>query len=294
MFKEKLREKQQLVEKELHRILDIEEKPEIIYEAMRYSVFAGGKRLRPVLCLSSCELLGGDIKKALPVACAIELIHTYSLIHDDLPAMDNDDLRRGKPTNHKVYGEAIAILAGDGLLNLGYEVLVRHALEHPEDYERILKATNEIATASGCKGIIGGQVVDILSQNTELTYEELKFMHEHKTGALIEASVCAGAYIAGATEEEIHALREYARLIGFAFQIKDDILDVIGEEEKLGKKVGSDKEKGKFTFVNIFGLEKSQEMVVELTQNAIKILDRFGEKAEFLKELSNYLIERVN
>ncbi|GAB6117647.1 polyprenyl synthetase family protein [Thermoanaerobacter brockii subsp. lactiethylicus] len=294
MFKEKLREKQQLVEKELHRILDIEEKPEIIYEAMRYSVFAGGKRLRPVLCLSSCELLGGDIKKALPVACAIELIHTYSLIHDDLPAMDNDDLRRGKPTNHKVYGEAIAILAGDGLLNLGYEVLVRHALEHPEDYERILKATNEIATASGCKGIIGGQVVDILSQNTELTYEELKFIHEHKTAALIEASVCAGAYIAGATEEDIHALREYARLIGFAFQIKDDILDVIGEEEKLGKKVGSDKEKGKFTFVNIFELEKSQEMVVELTQNAVKILDRFGEKALFLKELSNYLIERVN
>ncbi|MGI1692211.1 polyprenyl synthetase family protein [Thermoanaerobacter uzonensis] len=294
MFKEKLREKQQLVEKELHRILDIEEKPEIIYEAMRYSVFAGGKRLRPVLCLASCELLGGDIKKALPVACAIELIHTYSLIHDDLPAMDNDDLRRGKLTNHKVYGEAIAILAGDGLLNLGYEVLVRHALEHPEDYERILKATNEIATASGCKGIIGGQVVDILSQNTELTYEELKFIHEHKTAALIEASVCAGAYIAGATEEDIHALREYARLIGFAFQIKDDILDVIGEEEKLGKKVGSDKEKGKFTFVNIFGLEKSHEMVVELTQNAIKILDRFGEKALFLKELSNYLIERVN
>ncbi|SHE64703.1 geranylgeranyl diphosphate synthase, type II [Thermoanaerobacter uzonensis DSM 18761] len=294
MFKEKLREKQQLVEKELHRILDIDEKPEIIYEAMRYSVFAGGKRLRPVLCLSSCELLGGDIKKALPVACAIELIHTYSLIHDDLPAMDNDDLRRGKLTNHKVYGEAIAILAGDGLLNLGYEVLVRHALEHPEDYERILKATNEIATASGCKGIIGGQVVDILSQNTELTYEELKFIHEHKTAALIEASVCAGAYIAGATEEDIHALREYARLIGFAFQIKDDILDVIGEEEKLGKKVGSDKEKGKFTFVNIFGLEKSHEMVVELTQNAIKILDRFGEKALFLKELSNYLIERVN
>lgn len=208
--------------------------------------------------------------------------------------MDNDNLRRGKPTNHKVYGEAIAILAGDGLLNLGYEVLVRHALEHPEDYERILKATNEIATASGCKGIIGGQVVDILSQNTELTYEELKFMHEHKTGALIEASVCAGAYIAGATEEEIHALRDYARLIGLAFQIKDDILDVIGEEEKLGKKVGSDKEKGKFTFVNIFGLEKSQKMVVELTQNAIKILDRFGGKAEFLKELSNYLIERVN
>lgn len=294
MFKEKLREKQQLVEKELHRILDIEEKPEIIYEAMRYSVFAGGKRLRPVLCLSSCELLGGDIKKALPVACAIELIHTYSLIHDDLPAMDNDDLRRGKPTNHKVYGEAIAILAGDGLLNLGYEVLVRHALEHPEDYERILKATNEIATASGCKGIIGGQVVDILSQNTELTYEELKFIHEHKTAALIEASVCAGAYIAGATEEDVHALREYARLIGFAFQIKDDILDVIGEEEKLGKKVGSDREKGKFTFVNIFELEKSQEMVVELTQNAVKILDRFGEKALFLKELSNYLIERVN
>lgn len=294
MFNERLREKQQLVEEELHRIFDIDEKPEIIYEAMRYSVFAGGKRLRPVLCLSACELLGEDINKALPVACAIELIHTYSLIHDDLPAMDNDDLRRGKPTNHKIYGEAIAILAGDGLLNLGYELLVRHALEHPEDYKRILKATDEIAKASGCKGIIGGQVVDILSQNTEITYEELKFMHEHKTGALIEASVCSGAYIAGATEEEIHALREYARLIGFAFQIKDDILDVIGDEGKLGKKIGSDKEKGKFTFVNIFGLKKSQEMVVELTQNAVKILDRFGEKAEFLKDLSNYLTERVN
>ncbi|AIS52383.1 farnesyl diphosphate synthase [Thermoanaerobacter kivui] len=294
MFEEQLRKKQQLVEEELHRILDIDEKPEIIYEAMRYSVFAGGKRLRPVLCLSSCELLGGDLNKALPVACAIELIHTYSLIHDDLPAMDNDDLRRGKPTNHKVYGEAIAILAGDGLLNLGYEVLVRYALENPQDYERILKATNEIARASGCKGIIGGQVVDILSQNTKISYEELKFMHEHKTGALIEASVCAGAYIAGATEEDIKVLREYANLIGFAFQIKDDILNVIGEEEKLGKKVGSDKEKGKSTFVNIFGLEKSQEMVRELTQNAIRILDRFGKKAQFLKELSNYLIERVN
>lgn len=294
MFKEQLKEKQQLIEKELHRILEVEENPQIIYEAMKYSVFAGGKRLRPVLCLSSCELFEGDIKKALPVACAIELIHTYSLIHDDLPAMDNDDLRRGKPTNHKVYGEAIAILAGDGLLNLAFEVLIRHALENPHDYQRILKATDEIARASGCKGMIGGQVVDILSQNTKLTYEELKFMHEHKTGALIEASVCAGAYIAGAIEEDIHALREYASLMGLAFQIKDDILDVIGEEEKLGKKVGSDREKGKVTFVNIFGLKKSQQMVVELTQKAIEILDRFGEKALFLKELSNYLIERVN
>jgi geranylgeranyl diphosphate synthase type II len=203
-------------------------------------------------------------------------------------------LRRGKPTNHKVFGEAIAILAGDGLLNLGYEVLIRHALENPEDYEKILKAANEIATASGCKGIIGGQVEDILSQNTELTYEELKYIHEHKTAALIEASVCAGAHMAGASEKEVELLREYAGLIGLAFQIKDDILDVIGDEKTLGKKVGSDREKGKFTFVNIFGVEKSQEMVEELTDEAIKILDTFGERAQFLKDLSNYLIERVN
>ncbi|MGB9779437.1 polyprenyl synthetase family protein [Caldanaerobacter sp.] len=294
MFKEKLKHFQQMIEEELHRILDVQEKPEIIYEAMRYSVFAGGKRLRPILCLSACELLGGGLKKALPVACSIELIHTYSLIHDDLPAMDNDDLRRGKPTNHKVFGEAIAILAGDGLLNLGYEVLIRHALENPEDYEKILKAANEIATASGCKGIIGGQVEDILSQNTELTYEDLKYIHEHKTAALIEASVCAGAHMAGASEKEVELLREYASLIGLAFQIKDDILDVTGNEETLGKKVGSDREKGKFTFVNIFGIEKSQEMVKELTEEAIKILDTFGERAQFLKDLSNYLIERVN
>lgn len=294
MFEEELKYKQIIVEEELKKLLDIHKKPEIIYDAMRYSVFAGGKRLRPILCISACELVGGDINIALPAACAIELIHTYSLIHDDLPAMDNDDLRRGKPTNHKVFGEAIAILAGDALLNLGFEVLAKYALNNDEHYKSILKATDEIAKASGSSGMIGGQVVDILSQNTKISFEELKFMHEHKTGALIEASICSGAYIGSAGNDEIELLRKYANLLGLAFQIRDDVLDVIGKEQELGKKVGSDVINSKSTFINILGLDKSKEMIHELTLNSIQILNRFGEKSRFLKNLSYYLIDRAN
>lgn len=294
MFEEELKYKQKIIEEELKKLLDIKDKPEIIYDAMRYSVFAGGKRLRPILCISACELVGGDINIALPIACALELIHTYSLIHDDLPAMDNDDLRRGKLTNHKVFGEAIAILAGDALLNLGFEVLIKYALENTEYYKDILKAANEIAKASGSNGMIGGQVVDILSQNTTISFEELKFMHERKTGALIEASICSGAYIGGASDDDIELLRKYASFLGLAFQIRDDILDVIGKEQDLGKNVGSDKINGKSTFINIIGLDKSKEMVQELTMNSIQILNHFGEKSRFLRDLSYYLIERVN
>lgn len=294
MFEEELRYRQGIIEEELKKILDVNNKPEIIYDAMRYSVFAGGKRLRPILCISACELVGGDINAALPIACAIELIHTYSLIHDDLPAMDNDDLRRGKLTNHKVFGEAIAILAGDALLNLGFEVLIRYALDNTKYYKSILKATNEIAKASGSKGMIGGQVIDILSQNTKISFDELKFMHERKTGALIEASICSGAYIGGACDDDIELLRKYANLLGLAFQIRDDILDVIGKEQELGKNVGSDKINGKSTFINIVGLDKSKEMVQELTFNSVQILNRFGDKSRFLRDLSYYLIERVN
>lgn len=291
MFDDILSEKIEYINNGLNRLLDIDEKPEILYDAMRYSVFAGGKRIRPVLCISSCELIGGNRDDALPVACAIEFIHTYSLIHDDLPAMDNDDLRRGKPTNHKVYGEALAILAGDALLNYGFEVLIHHAL-NSSNCENILKATEEIARAAGCHGMIGGQVVDLLSENKNITEEELKFMHDHKTGALIKASVAAGAIVGGADEETVKKLRNYAECLGFAFQIKDDILDVLGDESRLGKNVRSDIENGKSTFVSVFGLERSKAIVKELTESAIDILDGFGEKSEFLKNLTQYMADR--
>lgn len=291
MFDDILSEKIEYINNGLNRLLDIDEKPEILYDAMRYSVFAGGKRIRPLLCISSCELIGGNRDDALPVACAIEFIHTYSLIHDDLPAMDNDDLRRGKPTNHKVYGEALAILAGDALLNYGFEVLIHHAL-NSSNCENILKATEEIARAAGCHGMIGGQVVDLLSENKNITEEELKFMHDHKTGALIKASVAAGAIVGGADEETVKKLRNYAECLGFAFQIKDDILDVLGDESRLGKNVRSDIENGKSTFVSVFGLERSKAIVKELTESAIDILDGFGEKSEFLKNLTQYMADR--
>ncbi|WHE08042.1 polyprenyl synthetase family protein [Thermoanaerobacterium thermosaccharolyticum] len=291
MFDDILMEKIEYINNGLNKLLDIDDKPEILYDAMRYSVFAGGKRLRPVLCISSCELVGGDRDDALPVACAIEFIHTYSLIHDDLPAMDNDDLRRGKPTNHKVYGEALAILAGDALLNYGFEVLIHHALDST-NCQNILRATEEVAHAAGCHGMIGGQVVDLLSENKDITEEELKFMHDHKTGALIKASVVAGAIMGGADDETIKKLSDYAKYIGLAFQIKDDILDVLGDESKLGKNAKSDLENGKSTFVSVFGLQRSISLVKELTASAIRILDDFGEKSEFLKSLTKYMADR--
>ena len=294
MFEEQYKQKQEIVEKYLKEILNINENPKLIYDAMAYSVFAGGKRLRPILCLSSCELMNGKLEEVLPVACAIELIHTYSLIHDDLPAMDNDDLRRGKPTNHKIFGEAIAILAGDALLNLGYEILIKHSLETQQNYRNILKATNEIAMAAGVQGMIGGQVLDILYENKTISYDELKYMHEHKTGALIEAAICSGAFVAGAKENDIEILREYAKLLGLAFQIKDDILDVTGNEKTLGKKIGSDEATGKSTFVTVFGLKRAEELVEELTISAVNTLNTFGDRSQFLKDLSYSMLRRDN
>ncbi|MDI3310194.1 MAG: polyprenyl synthetase family protein, partial [Thermoanaerobacterium sp.] len=216
MFDDILREKIEYINKGLNEFLSVTDRPEVLFEAMRYSVFAGGKRLRPVLCISACELVGGSKEDALPVACAIEFIHTYSLIHDDLPAMDNDDLRRGKPTNHKVYGEAIAILAGDALLNYGFEVLIHQALNSSKS-QNILKAADEIARAAGCRGMIAGQVVDLLSENKEIGEYDLKFMHDHKTGALIRASILAGAIMGGADAATLKKLSSYAEYLGFAF-----------------------------------------------------------------------------
>jgi len=292
-FKEKQKRYQDIVNNFLEECIKENELIEkSIYSAMRYSLLAGGKRLRPVLSLAVTDMLGGSIDEVLPFACAIEMIHTYSLIHDDLPAMDNDDYRRGRLTNHKVYGEALAILAGDGLLNMAFELMLENASRNFSNLENKVKAMAYIAKSSGVRGMIGGQVVDIESENTEVSVETLEYMHRCKTGALIKAPVVSAAIICNATKEELQDLEKYAEGIGLAFQIKDDILDVEGSTEKLGKRVGSDEVNKKTTYVSLYGLEKSKSMLKQTTNEAIKSLQRFGTKADFLKELAEYLVIR--
>lgn len=281
------------VNTELDRIVEERDTPEaIIYNAMRYSLMAGGKRLRPVLAMAVNEIFGGDGSLVLPFGCAIELIHTYSLIHDDLPAMDNDDFRRGRPTNHKVYGEATAILAGDALLNLAFEVMSRQILLHEEKLLQGVKAMNYVAQASGVSGMIGGQVVDLEAEGKTISPELLKYMHKCKTGALINAPVLAAAILNNADKNDYNSLEIYAGKIGLAFQIKDDILDVEGNSETLGKPVGSDENNCKSTFVTLYGLQESKKMLKELIDDAIESVGRFGERSEFLKALALYIMNR--
>jgi geranylgeranyl diphosphate synthase type II len=293
-FKDKLNCYVNDINKKLNEYIKEQNVPQKnLYKAMEYSIAAGGKRLRPVLALTVTDMLGGNIEDIMPIACAIEMIHTYSLIHDDLPAMDNDDFRRGKPTSHKVFGEAMAILAGDGLLNYAFETMLTAALETKCDLKNYVKAMECVGYASGVKGMIGGQVVDLESEGKKIDSDTLKYMHSHKTGALIKAPVMAAAAICGATKAQEKALSEYSEYLGLAFQIQDDILDVIGDSAVLGKNVGSDESKDKSTFVSIYGLEKAKEMLLETTEKskeAIKIC--FGEKAEFLVILSDYLLKR--
>ena len=260
-----------------------------IYEAMEYSLYAGGKRLRPVLMLETAKMFGADTKAVMPFACAMEMIHTYSLIHDDLPAMDNDDLRRGMPTNHKKFGEAIAILAGDALLNKAFET-VTSVTELPP--ERVLKAASMLAESSGTEGMIGGQVVDIESEGHKIDLPQLKYLHLLKTGAIIRSSCTIGAVLGGATEHEIRAVDEFASNLGVAFQIRDDILDCTGTVEELGKPIGSDEAEGKNTYVSLLGLEKSRELVEEYSAKAKAALGIFKERAEFLLRLTDYLVSR--
>lgn len=292
-FNEEFSYKIQLVEKWLEQYLkDKEDAPKLIFEAMRYSVNAGGKRIRPVMMLASYEMFEKDTKCAETFCCAIEMIHTYSLIHDDLPAMDNSDLRRGKPTNHMVFGEAIAVLAGDALLNFAFETMLD---VQDEKYAlRALKAAKRIADYSGVCGMIGGQVIDIDSENKLIDIDTLKTLQLKKTGALIAAAVCGGAILAGASEEDVKALEEYAFLVGLAFQIKDDILDATSDALTLGKPVGNDEQNNKNTYVSLLGLEKSGELLLEYTKKAKEILKRFGERAEFLLGMTDYLLERNN
>lgn len=283
-----LQEKIALVDDSLKGYMEYEEKPQKkIYEAMNYSLFAGGKRLRPVIALMTAQMCGASENNVLPFACALEMIHTYSLIHDDLPSMDNDDTRRGKPTNHKVYGEAMAILAGDALLNKAMETAVSANVAP----EITVKALKVLFSSSGTEGMIGGQVIDI--ENIERTEDELKNLHLLKTGALIRAAGLLGGIVAEATSEELMAIDEFCTNLGIAFQIQDDILDVEGNEEKLGKPVGSDADNDKTTYVTLFGVEKSKALVKEYTDKAKKsITDKFSEKSEKLNALADYLIKR--
>lgn len=266
--------------------------PTTLVESVRYSVFAGGKRLRPILCLASAEAVGGDPGAALPAACALEMIHTYSLIHDDLPAMDDDDYRRGKPTNHKVFGEALAILAGDALLTEAFHLLSEKERFKGVPADRVLRVIREIARAAGPFGMVGGQVVDIQSEGRTVGEETLYFIHSRKTGALITASVRSGAILGDATEAQTHALSQYGRDLGLAFQVADDILNVEGSREVLGKETGSDTRRRKATFPAVVGLETSRRKARELAAHAVVHLEDFDGKAEPLRAIARYMVER--
>ena len=261
-------------------------------KAMRYSLFAGGKRLRPILCMAGADAVGGSGSDVLPVACGLELIHTYSLIHDDLPLMDDDDLRRGKPTNHKVFGEAIALLAGDGLLTQAFSVMTSPEISDRIPPQTLLRAIRLIARAAGPEGMVGGQAVDIQWEGKEAEFSVVKFMHAHKTGAMITASVASGAILGGADESRLRAITSYGEKIGLAFQISDDILDIEGDSETMGKRAGADEEKGKMTYPAVLGLDKSKIIQLDLIQEALQELQEFDGRAEPLRRVAHYIIER--
>ncbi len=282
-----LQQRKEAVEVALDSALPLAAPPRI-YESMRYSLLAGGKRLRPILCLATCELLGGTVAMAMPMACALEMVHTMSLVHDDLPAMDNDDYRRGKLTNHKVYGDDIAILAGDGLLAYAFEHLATATREVPPD--RILRAIAQLSRATGAAGLVGGQVVDLESEGkTDLSLETLTFIHTHKTGALLEACVVCGAILAGAAAADEERLSRYAQHIGLAFQIVDDILDITATQEELGKTAGKDLQAQKATYPSFWGLEASRLEAARLIEAALAELAVYGEKAEPLRAIARFI-----
>jgi geranylgeranyl diphosphate synthase type II len=290
-----LTQKREVVDKALEVLVpNAKSYPPRVFEAMRYSLFAGGKRVRPILAIASAEALGAKTSGLLPVAGTLELIHTYSLIHDDLPAMDDDDFRRGRPTCHKVYGEAMAILAGDGLLNMAFEALSDPRRLRAIPPGRLVAIMREISLASGVFGMIGGQVVDMESEGKEVDFPTLEYIHTRKTGALIRASVRVGALYAKASEKRLKALTRYGEMVGLAFQIADDILDIVGTQEEIGKDVGSDLKKGKKTFPSFYGLEESRRRANEVAGHAVAALKDFDRKADPLRELATYIVTRVN
>ncbi len=316
-IREYLEEKRGLIDAYLDSYFSHPFTPRLLHESMRYSLLAGGKRIRPILALASCEACGGDSTLILPQAAALELIHTYSLIHDDLPAMDNDDLRRGKPTNHRVFGEAMAILAGDALLTEAFVMMTNTGGDRGEGGTQIIsgkahrrvetpirkrnigiprgvlvRAVREVAFAAGARGMVGGQAQDVLSENTEPDAETLTFIHSHKTAALIAASVKMGAILAGCGRRKLDAISRYGEKIGLAFQIVDDVLNVEGTARELGKPVGSDRKKRKVTFPALFGIETAKEQAASYAREAIEGLGVFSSEADPLREIARYLIVR--
>ncbi len=289
----KITEFSSILEENLYKYFDtyLEEYKEV-FDSMKYSVENGGKRVRPLLTLLFCDACGGNVLQAVPMATAVEYIHTYSLIHDDLPCMDNDDFRRGKPSNHKVFGEATALLAGDGLLTAAFERISAWCKAGLYDAEVAVNAIEELSRCAGSRGMIGGQIIDLANENNpDAKIETLQLLDSLKTGALIEAACVMGCIVAKADSEKIDAARTFASKIGLAFQIKDDILDVTSTAEKLGKPIGSDAENGKSTYVGILGIEKCQALVEKLTDEAIKALDIFPENGALL-EYAEYLAKR--
>ena len=286
IIKEVMDEAIKIIDQTLERYTDIESKyQQVIYESMRYSLFNGGKRLRPIIAVKTYEMFSDDFEKVLPYAAAIEMIHTYSLIHDDLPAMDDDNFRRGKPTNHVVYGEAMAILSGDGLLNLSFETMLKdmlHSSASRDDYVLKARAIYEISKYAGVEGMIGGQVIDLFANHENMDSQRLKFMYEKKTAALFQASAVVGAILGGASDEEVEILREFALYLGLSFQIQDDILDA-AEDEKIDK----------FTHLSFYDKEKSKADVDSYTKKSFDLLDRLPNRdTKFLRELTNLLVHR--
>ncbi len=294
-IKRYLQEKKEIVDSALERYFPREEEfPSMLYKAMRHSLFAGGKRIRPILSIAAFEAVGGKGNGVLPFACALEMIHTYSLIHDDLPGIDNDDYRRGKPTCHKAFGEAVAILAGDGLLTEAFKLMAdRSVLGHAlDDHGLILDLIHEVAQAAGVLGMVGGQVVDVESEGKEVDPPTLQYIHTHKTGAMILVSVRGGARLGGAKEETLRALTRYGETVGLAFQIADDILNVEGKADKLGKKTGSDLSRGKATYPSLFGIGESKRRAKELVELAVEALIPFRSEADPLREIAKFTVAR--
>ena len=289
-FKNLWKVRAELVEKNL--LAEIKNTPMIndkLFEAMEYSLMSGGKRLRPILLMAAADSVGGDGEKFLSVVAAIEMIHTYSLIHDDLPAMDNDDYRRGKLTNHKVFGEAAAILAGDALLTLAFEVMTRQKNIEPKI---LLEVVREMSMAAGASGMVGGQMIDLESEGKKIDLPTLRKMHLGKTGALFKAAIRSGAILAGADEKKLSALTNYAENFGLAFQITDDILDVTGDEKNLGKPIGSDEKNHKSTYVSLTSLDDAKKLAENSVADALDAIKDFDDKADFLRELVKFLVSR--
>ena len=275
---------------------EIDSKSLTLYDSMRYSLTAGGKRLRSVLLLAACEFCGLSAEAGLPYACALEFIQTYSLVHDDLPAMDNDDFRRGIPTNHKVYGEGVAILAGDGLLSAAFEVMTKDMLlyfDNPEELKRKVRASFEIAKGIGCRGMVAGQVADVESVHRQCSIEMLDYIHLNKTAAFIRSSVLAGCYLGGADKKKCQDISIYGESVGLAFQIVDDIMDVIGNPMELGKNVGVDKVAEKCTYPSVYGLEQSKGKAKELLEKARNVMADYYDEAEVFNAIIDYLEDEI-